>query len=290
MYAQNPNFANPYGTTYAVAGRPQAKNSQPLTQEEINHLKSMSGAENLDIKVSTDDLLIAKCTHREKSGTSSLINVGGNRWRCTICGQEFNMFDGTEEDVANAVNNMVDILQTAKTIYLDAPDNLTAQYYQQIPLLQKLPKIFKASLNNFSKYENWQQAPEFTGNGYYPGFTAMHNLLTGQFMPGMAPGYGYQPQQPAYGYGYQQPMMQQPMQAGYAPQGVVTPQPTAGYYQQPMMQQYDPSGNPLAYGAPVAPAPAAPAPGMMPGAPVAAPTAAPAAPATEVQQTAVFNV
>lgn len=282
MYAQNPmSYANPYGTTYAVAGRPQAKNSQPLTQEEINHLKSMSGAENLDIKVSTDDLLIAKCTHREKSGASSLINVGGNRWRCTICGQEFNMFDGTVEDVTNAVNSMVDILQTAKTIYLDAPDNLTAQYYQQIPLLQKLPKIFQASLNNFSKYENWQQAPEFTGNGYYPGFTAMHNLLTGQFMPGMAPGYGYQ--QPAYGY-------QQPMQAGYAPAPVVTPQPTAGYYQQPVMQQYDASGNPLAYGAPVAaPAPVAPAPGVMPGAPVAAPAAAPAA-QTEVSQTAVFNV
>ena len=279
MYAQNPmSYANPYGTTYAVAGRPQAKNSQPLTQEEINHLKSMSGAENLDIKVSTDDLLIAKCTHREKSGASSLINVGGNRWRCTICGQEFNMFDGTVEDVANAVNSMVDILQTAKTIYLDAPDNLTAQYYQQIPLLQKLPKIFQASLNNFSKYENWQQAPEFTGNGYYPGFTAMHNLLTGQFMPGMAPGYGYQ-----------QPMMQQPMQAGYVPAPVVTPQPTANYYQQPMMQQYDPSGNPLAYGAPAAPAPVAPAPGVMPGAPVAAPAAAPAA-QSEVQQTAVFNV
>ena len=288
MNAFNPNpyGANPYGVNYAVAARPQAKNSQPLTQEEINHLKSMSGAENLDIKISTDDILIAKCTHREKSGASSLINVGGNRWRCTICGQEFNMFDGDVKDVEKAVNNMCDILQTAKTIYLDAPDHLTAQYYQQIPLLQKLPKIFQASLNNFSKYENWQQAPEFTGNGYYPGFTAMHNLLTGQFMPGMAPGYMPQ-QQAAYGF-YQQA----PMQAGYMPQQqVVTPQPTAGYYQQPMMQQYDPSGNPLAYGAPAAPAPMAPAPGVMPSAPapVAAPAAAPAA-QSEVQQTAVFNV
>lgn len=282
MYAQNPY--NPYGTTYAVAGRPQAKNSQPLTQEEINHLKSMSGAENLDIKVSTDDLLIAKCTHREKNGSSSLVNIGGDRWRCTICGQEFNMFNGTVEDVAKAVDNMVDILQTAKVIYLDAPDNLTAQYYQQIPLLKKLPAIFQASLKNFSKYENWQQTPEFNSNGYYPGFTAMHNLLTGQLMPGMAPGYCPQP-----AYGYQQPVygyQQVPMQQA-AP--VVTPQPTAGYYQQPVMQQYDPSGNPLAYGAPVAPAPVAPAPGVMPGAPVAAPAAAPVA-QSEVQQTAVFNV
>jgi len=284
QFYPNNAYANPYGVNYAVPAKPQAKNGQPLTQEEINHLRSMSGAETLDIKISTDDVLIAKCTHREKNGTDSLVNLGGDRWRCTICGQEFNMFNGTVEEVTNAVGTIIDILQTSKSIYRDAPDSLTGQYYQLIPLLKKLPNVFQASLNNFSKYENWQQAPEFTANGYYPGFTAMHNLLTGQFMPGMAPGYGYQ--QPAYGY--QQPMMQ-PMQGGYAPNPVVTPQPTAGYYQQPVMQQYDPSGNPLAYGAPVAPAPVAPAPGAIPAAPVAAPAAAPAA-QSEVQQTAVFNV
>lgn len=260
---------NYYGATYAVPAKPQPKGGNPLSQEDINRLRQMSGSERLDIKISPLDLLISRCTHREKDGRSTLVNIGGNRWRCTICNQEFNMVDLTPEEVTDKVNGLIDVLQTAKAMYFDAPDKLIEEYFQMIPLLLKLPAVWNVSLNNFAKYENWQQAPEFSNNGYYPGFTAMHNLLTGQFA---APGYGYQPQQNMY-------MYQQP---------VVTPQPTAGYYQQPQYQ-VDPSGNPVAYGAPVAPNP-----GVMPAPQVPAPTApapvvAPAA-QTEVQQTQVFNV
>lgn len=281
MYQNNNPYAN-NGYGYGVA-RPQARNTQPLTQEQISKLRSDSNA--FDMKVEVEDLWRAACTHKEKNGQSTLIANADGTYTCTICHETFKMCDSSAEEIEAAVNTIINMLQTSKTVYLDAPEELVRQYYQLIPLLKKFPALWERAMKNFSMYEGAttpNMNPMYPG---YSGFAALQNLMTNPYAGYGYNGYGYgAPQQPVQGYGY--------------------PQQPNGFYgqQQPMAMPYgapvaDPTGNPLAYGVPgapvPAPAPTAPAPGVMPGmaqpAPAAAPVATPAQ-NTEVQQQQVFNV
>lgn len=273
MYQNNNTpYANNFGYAYGVP-RPQARNTQPLTPEQISKLRQDSNA--FDMKVEVEDLWRAACTHKEKNGQSTLIANEDGSYTCTICHETFKMCDSDRKEIEAAVNTLVDMLQTSKTVYLDAPEELIRQYFQMIPLLKKFPDLWDRAMKNFSMYEG----TAFTGVNQmgpgFSGFAALQNLMTNPYA-----GYGYNayaqaaPQQPVQGYGYQ----------------------PNGFYGQPMAPAYgapvDPSANPMAYGVPgTVPAPTAPAPGVMPGAAAPAPVATPAAPAqAEVQQQQVFNV
>ena len=275
-----PNMA--YG--YAVQ-RPQARNTQPLSPEQINKLRQGSSA--LDMKIEQEDIWRSMCTHKEKDGKSTLVSVGPDRYKCMICGAEFTMYDLDENAVTELVDKMIDMLQTAKTVYLDIPDDLARQYFQMIPLLKKFPYLWKRAISNFEQYEN----PGFGVNPMtpgYSGFAAIQNYLTNPYAGYAQPGYvqpGYQYQQPNYGY---------PAAPGYVQPGYQYQQPNYGYPAAPVQQVPDMTGNPMAYGAPGVPTPAAaPAPGVMPGVaqPAPAPAAAPAnAQQGEVKQQQTFNV
>lgn len=273
MLNNNPYAANNYGYTYGVP-RPQARNTQPLTPEQIAKLRQNSNA--FDMKVEQEDLWRAACTHKEKNGQSTLISNEDGSFTCTICHETFHMCDTDTDGIKEAVKTLIDMLQTSKTLYLDAPEDLIRQYFQMIPLLKKFPNLWERAIQNFSQYETVGFAGVNPMGPAYSGFSAIQSLMSN---PYSAYNYGYQaaPQPPMQGYGYQpNNFYGQPMQA-------------APVYGAPV----DPSANPMAYGVP---APTAPAPGVMPGAPVvpAAPTADPAAataPASaEVKQTQVFNV
>lgn len=261
------------------APRPQARNTQPLTEEQINKLRNNS--QDFDMSVSQEDLWKAICTHKDKNGNSTLVEEPDGHFRCNICHERFKFCDSTDDEIQKAVDTITDMLQTTKTIYVDAPNNLAKEYYQILALLKKFPSLWKRAVQNFSIYDNGgMNALNQMGPGY-SGFAAMNTLLTNPYG-----GYGYNQQ---YG-AYQQPvynpyLQQQPMMAGgynpYAQQQQMV---------QPQMAQVDPSGNPMAYGAPAMAVPQAPVPGVMPqAAPAAAPATAPAQ-QTDVQQQQVFNV
>lgn len=268
-YYQPPTYGYGYG-----APRPQARNTQPLTPEQIQKLRQDSNA--FDMKVDVEDIWRAVCTHKEKTtGASTLVQNNDGSYTCTICHETFHMCDCSEEEIQKAVDTIIDMLQTCKTIYLDASEDLIAQYMQQIALIKKFPGLWKRAIQNFSMYENTLNGVNQIGAGY-SGFNAMQSLLTNPYAA-----YG----QPPYN---QYPAPQMPMQPyGYAPQmGMPSAAPVV-----------DPTANPMAYGVPAATpvsAPvAAPAPGVMPAAPAPAPASAPAATAPangEVQQQQVFNV
>lgn len=281
MYNQNyPGYYPNNGYAYSVA-RPQPGNSQVLTQEQVNALKQNQNEFNM--KIDQLDLYRSICTHRDPStGAMTLTFDGDGNCTCAICGETFRMFDGTAEDVKKAVDTVKDIMQTTKTLYMDAPRALTENYYQQIALLDKLVGLWKHSVNNFAKYEN-VNSPLNPISGSYSGFGALNTLLT-------------TPYNMYYG---QQQMMGQPMMPQQAPMMA----PAAGIMpQQPMMPQqapmcgYDPNmTNPMAYGQPMMPQQAAPVmntqvPAMAQQAPMAAAPAAPAPQNNEVQQQKVYNV
>ena len=287
MYPNNGWQQIPNGFAYGVP-RPMARNTQPLSQEEIAKLRRVN--DDLSLTIPEEDLLKCACTHKEKNGANALIANTDGTFTCSICKATFKPFDGNidgEGGVREAVNYLISMLQTAKMIYLDAPDDLVRQYFQVIPLLEKFPRLWEIASNNFAKYEGYDGNPVNTYGGFGSGFSAMNQLLTNPYA-------GYMMQQPngAY-YQPQQMMYQQPMQPQQMPQYVAGPQyaPQQMMYQQPMQPQQMPQGqyvdpnNPMAYGVP-AQAPQAPAPGMMPQ----APAADPAAQQGEVQQQKTFNV
>lgn len=272
MYYQN--YPNQYQPQYGmgITQMPKAKNTQPLTPEMISKLRASGDA--FKIEVSQEDLWRAACTHKE-NGQPTLVSEGvnpetGNEiLRCTICGETFEMVDASQDEVQAAVDLICNLLQTSKTMYLDAPANLITQYYQMLPLLKMFPKLYDRSQKNFAMYENamYQQPGQVAAGAN--GFQMMGAMLSNPY--GAAYGYGY-PQPAPAPWGAQPGIPAQP-----APQ--MAPAPWGA---QPVPQY----GNPLMYGAPtpmVAPAPApAPAAGVMPQ--------APAEGTTEVQQQKQFNV
>ena len=278
-YYQQPQVPN--GFNYATP-RPMAKNTQPLTQDEIDRLRRKT--DELSLVIPEEDLMKCACTHKEKNGANTLIENADGTFTCTICKETFKPFDGDLEGVKKAVELLISMLQTTKMIYLDASDEMVRQYFQIIPLLQKFPRLWEVAVNNFSKYDGYDANPVNNYGGFGSGFVAMNQLLTNPYA-------GFMMQQPnPY---YQQQMMYQP-QPMQAPQGqyVAGPQfvqPQQMVYQPQPMQapqgQYVDPNNPMAYGVP-AQAPQAPAPGVMPQ----APAADPASQQGEVQQQKTFNV
>lgn len=278
MYNNYPGYYPNNGYAYSVA-RPQPGNSQVLTQDQVNALKQK--ASEFDMKIDQLDLYRAICTHRDPvTGAFTLtVNPDGTS-TCAICGETFHMFDGTIDDVRKTVEDVKDIMQTIKTLYMDAPRSLTENYHQQIALLDKLPGLWKHSVDNFAKYENINN-PLNPISGSYSGFGALNTLLT-------APYNMYYGQPPMMGAPAQPPMMgAQPMMA---PQQAATMAPPAGFMPQPAMMGaqpmygYDPNMtgvNPMAFGQPVM----APATQQ-----TAAAAPAPAPQNAEVQQQKVYNV
>ena len=287
QYYNNPGvgFVNNQGVSYNTVNRPIAPNpvsSQPVTIEEMNSMQS--NAKTFDLKIDPIELTKAKCTHKHPvTGENMLRQNDDGSFTCGVCGATFNFFDGTAADVEKAVKTIIDMFQTAKTIYYDAPIDMTVAYYAMIPLLYKFPGLWDLACKNLAKYGNVNPSPTNPISSGYQGFSALNNLLTNPM--GMQ-GYMQQPMMNQMGYmqqpmmnGYQQPMMNQ---MGYMQQ------PMMNGYQQPMMNQ--PDVNPMAYNAPVAPTPGV-NPATAPAAPVAAPGVAPApASGNEIQQQKVYNV
>ena len=278
MYQNNNPYGvqQNYGFTYGVPA-PQARRTQPLTPEQIAKLRQNDN--RFDMKVEVEDLWRAACTHKEKNGQSSLIDNGNGTYRCTICGEEFKMYDSSVEEIQNAVDSIINMLQTCKTIYLDAPEQLITEYMQIIPLLKKFPSLWKHAMDNFSKYDDITSGVNPISPNYASGFATLQNLMTNPYAAYQAQPNMYGQQMPMQQYGYQQPVYNQ--------------QPPVGYN-----ATVNPSVNPMAYGMPsTVPAPTAPAPGVMPAGAAQVPTQVPAqqteqpAPVqAEVQQQQVFNV
>lgn len=287
-------YPNNNVTGFVSPNRPQARFTQPVTAEMSKAV--LANDDELSVKIGPNEKIKNMCTHKYP-GTSTVALVDcptrdpknpedNDLVTCRVCGETFHMLMDTQiADIQKAADHMCDILQSAKTLYLDIPEEFVKEYFQIITLLKRVPQVFKKSANNWNSYEVSNDPRQVYQN--MNSFGQVNNLIGGYNIGGINPmGYAQQP----YQYQYQQPMYQQPP---------VQPQQYGYQYGQPAAPTA-PQENPLMYGAPVQPAPApgvtppvappvAPAPAPQPA---QAPGAIPVPPAQtgEIVQTKAFSV
>lgn len=286
MYQQNPYGTMPQQAGWAYGAQPRPRCTQPVTAEMSKMLHQQ--ADDLSVKISKTDVIKNQCTHKDPAtGQLALINNPDGSVTCRTCGETFHLVSDPKAEIESAVEHLIDILQTTKVMYLDAPEEFVKQYFQSISLLKNLPKIFEKASNNFSMYETYSAGAYPTNPGFNT-FQAVNGIMNG-VNPMMGTPVGY-PQQPTPGYYYGAPMPQAYPQPVYqqpaAPQPQSEPQMVGAVPQwaaQPYGYQAAPpqGANPMAFGAP------APAPTGVPSAPqsVQAPTTN-----GEVTQTKEFKV
>ena len=250
------DFYNPMGGyqqpfyTGMVNPQPQVANDpktfcQTLTVDQMNMLKKH--VEEFTLAISEKDKLASICMHREPgTGKSMLVSSGAENdgsTTCLICGKTFHIIDNLkDDDVIRAVNNLIDVIQTTKTMYLDMPVESAKNFYPILALIEKIPGLYKIASDNFSKHEK-------AANGILQqsstNMMGMYNMLASPWTgTNMYNPYGGQPM---YNQPYAQPMGAQPMM-GYAPMGAPVQQPMAGganpfFASQPQpMQMQQPMG------------------------------------------------
>lgn len=281
-YQQNPNGFN-------AAAKSNVKITQPVTMELSKVLQKEDNM--MDMRISKPDSIKNMCTHKNPStGEAALVDNHDGTFTCKICGETFHLIQDPVNQIEDATNMMIDILQTIKFLYISAPEDMVKNYFQIISLLKKAPYLFRKGNESFNNAEafgtggpipNGMQPNVFaTVNGMINGI----NPFQGGFMQPQPYGqpymnYGYQatppmaPQQYApnqYPNQYAPGQYQQPGQMGYVPTNPqATPNPMApagGNTYDPAAMQgtfvpswanaanaaYD-NGNPMAYGAPQAP-------------------------------------
>lgn len=241
----NNNFGGmgfPQGTGYIYNGMqptPQKINNV-LSNEEIQQLTQKEN--QFSLQLTQTEVLRAKCNHRTADGLHDAITEDPitGICRCSICGYEFKPIDAqiSPETIQESVNNILDFLHTIKLLYIGMPNEAAAEYFQIIPLIEKIPKLFEYAVKDYTKHENinpwgYNHSNMSTLNLFqmlcggsmgmgqqpYGAAQADPNAAAPQFnygQPQMAPGYSMPyGGMPTNGFGYNYGM---PMQPGYMPQ------------------------------------------------------------------------
>lgn len=247
-------FGNPgYNYNY---NQPVQKLTNTLSPEEVASLRDKG--EPFSLKLTPEEKLRAVCNHiNPETGMSALLDNPDGSVTCTICHHKFSTEDVSVSEVQESTDMILNFLQTSKLLYLDMPAATAREYYQIIPLIEKLPKLFKIASDNFRRHEN---IPGFMPGQSQSPFTIFGALNNPATYYQQQPVYGYQQQNAPYQDMYAQQAPAQQM--GQAPQ----PQPGNpfyGYTQQPAYAQ-QPQAQQMGMGQPsygqVVPQPYAPQP------------------------------
>lgn len=237
------NGMGPVGNMFNAPAEP-IKMDNLLDKEDFT-LLAQENKKRFVTPISKSELAATKCTHK-KDGHFTIQPTGAGTYRCTICGEEFEMENPNEVDITEIKDDcekVLNHLQTIKTFFTDMTiDDI--RLFQCIPIIKRIPQMYEATRATYNKLDMFSANPYLSGNGlgYTTSAQMMDAVTTGR---PMMPGYAAAPMYyaPAYGTpmaGYTEP-------AGYPTTGYPAPgYPTA------------PAGYPTAPAAGY-PAPAAPA-------------------------------
>lgn len=247
MYGQPSQF-NPWnggGVTYSQNQQPAPVLNNFLTPEQIAQLQHNP---TFQAKLSTDEFYRSICTHKNNN-TITLEKLPNGKHRCSTCCEEFNLFDlnTSDEAVEQICNNMYDLLQSAKTYFLNAPEDLR-NLYMVIGFIKKVPQLWRTAKKIFEQASN-ATAFGLQQNYDQNSFQILGNLFGGGMMNGMMGQNGYyynQPTQVPPMAQYQQPWTGQPGPG---------PQPMQGQPQQTPYPGYNTSNGSTNYVVPAPPPP-----------------------------------
>lgn len=191
-----------------MGGQKPIKVTNTLTNEALALLKRGGVGDNV-ITVTEEDSARAICPHRNLRGEdTTTYNPDGSR-TCNLCGENFKMV-GDPEFVEQITDEVMNIFNTIKVCWLDIPVEFGREYMKIIPFVKQLPKVYRAAMASFDKFENQNTIGGVAGANPFTLYSSMMG----------APIYGY-PQQP----------QTQLVQSGIGPDG----QPV--YTQQPVQSQ-----------------------------------------------------
>lgn len=219
MNAFNNNFTNfnnqGYNTGAAMTGAPMGYGQQtaktplmtnPLTDEDRKLLAEK--VDQFDLNVTREELAYAICTHK-RDGKYDIVpaNDGTGDVICKTCHARFNPNLVTPEYVQDAVDRILNVLQTLKYIGVDLNIDVIKQYFAMIPYLQRVPKLYKLENHVFNKYQ--EASPVQPTNT--PNIFGAFNMMTNPAVP--MGGYGMYGQYGApMGQAVQSPFMAQQAQ------------------------------------------------------------------------------
>lgn len=257
-----PNNGFPQGTGFQYNGynqnQQQPRRGNFLNQAQVEKL--MKKSNQFSLSLTEEDNWKAMCNHRKPDGTGDMLveNPDGS-YTCQICGYTFRPLDAhniSPEEIQADVDNVVDVLQTIKMIYIDLDPGVAKEYFNIIPLLEKMPQFLDIAIKNYAKHEQYNPYSYGKTNlGTAQMFAALSGLFNGNGTQGYNQYNQQQPyqgqqfygQQPYQGYAQQQPYGANPF--GY--NGATQQQPQ-GYQPQTGGFAYNPLGfnNPSQYTAP----------------------------------------
>lgn len=174
--------------------QPMQKIHNTLTAEEIQKLRKKENTFNLAL--TKEEVLRGICFHRNESGIADTLYydaVTGDA-TCNICGYRFKPLEAgvPQEQIKEDVQRVLDILQSIKLLYPTMSPEAAKEYFQIIPLIEKIPELFAqasaAQQNNPT--DNWNY-----NNGNMTGVNMFDNLTK---MFGGGNQYGNQTMKPQY--------------------------------------------------------------------------------------------
>lgn len=219
-----------------------------LRPEELNLIRK-SG--NALYQITDIDVATAICNHRDPNNGNAwtLSNVGSDptRFKCSICGTEFNLIDLTADNLNELVETNRNVFNSLATKWVGAPVDFLRELQTCMVFIEKLPQCWRqmdaqwSSIANASNGAFVQQSMPGPMAGYQYGLGNAN-----QMMPNVMNSYSA-PQMAQYGYGggynpYGGMMM--PQQGMYNPSmnNPTVLVPGVGVPQQPQFSQPMPTG------------------------------------------------
>ena len=237
MYGGNPYGApqyapmgggSPSGTGYQYHGAPLQKHGNTLGNDEIQKLVKKENV--FSLQITETEKLRAICNHRAADGMSdTLVEGPDGLCTCQICGYRFLPLDASMsslDQVEEATDNLLDILQTIKLIYIDMPELAAREYFQIIALIDKIPKLYELAIKDYAQHE---RVDPYAYNNRGMGALNLFNMLIG----GQRPMNFGQPDQ-SNGFGYYG------ASEGYQ----ASTDPNFAYRPQPPVEPVAPAGQP----------------------------------------------
>lgn len=162
------------------------------SEEEYNKL--VKRASSFSLNLTEEEYLRSFCNHRTLDGTGDTLIVDPTTGivSCELCKYQFRPCDDiSQEEIQEDVNRIVDILQTIKIMYVDMPVNVAKEYFQIIPLIEKIPKLFDLAAKDMAKHDNngWRY------NTQSQGALGVLSNIRDMFASGGIPNVNYDPGQ-----------------------------------------------------------------------------------------------